>query len=905
LSDALSRLQAALADHYRIERELGRGGMAIVYLAHDLRHDRPVALKVLHPELAETIGTERFLREIKLAARLQHPHIISVHDSGEAGARESGARQLWFTMPYIDGESLRERLHREHQLPVDEAVRITREVALALDFAHRHGIIHRDVKPENILLVDGQALVADFGIGRALGVTGEAGKRGSGEDHLTGTGMAIGTPAYMSPEQAVAERDIDGRTDVYSLGVVLYEMLAGEVPFSGPTGQAIAAKRMTGEVPSLRRLRPAVPEQLERVVLTALAPIPADRFTTPAQFAQALSPVTATTPTAAAMPAQPALSTGVARPVGRLPTVPSWLTFVLGLLVTATMGMLLLWQRGRRLPEEPGVKMLAVLPFKNMGAAGDQYFADGLTEEITSSLSGVATLGVVSRTSADQYKGSTKSLKQIGQELGVGYVLEGSVRWEKSPDGTSRVRVTPQLIRVSDDRHLWADRYDAELSDVFQVQSGIAQQVIGAMNLALNEPERRALQDRPTTNTEAYDYYLRGIEYRAHGPSREDVRNAKQMYQRAVQLDSNFVQAWAKLSQMQSLEFWFFYDRSEAALARAKASAERALRLRPDLAEPHVALAYYHYWGRLDYDAALRELAIARQRQPNNADLVFATAAVQRRQGRWPEAVASFERTVQLDPRSSDATYNLAETYQNLRQFDLAMRAYDKAISISPDGPFARWERLHTMLSSGTSPEQVKQTLREDLQATDFRQMAQAAIGPSSTAGFAATPSFLLTADPAHQPSVERLTLPEFIDTVGYYTLKADMNRAQRKPALERAYLDSARAVLERRIREQPDESSFRAQLGLVYAQLGRKADAIREGETAVRLLPVSREAYRGAGLAIALASIYATVGERAEAVNRLQYLLSIPSLISKPGLRIDPRWAPLHGYPAFEQLVR
>jgi serine/threonine protein kinase len=282
LSDALSRLQAALADHYRIERELGRGGMAIVYLAHDLRHDRPVALKVLHPELAETIGTERFLREIKLAARLQHPHIISVHDSGQVPSEGGGGPGwLWFTMPYIDGESLRERLNREHQLPVDEAVRITREVALALDFAHRHGVIHRDIKPENILLVDDQALVADFGIGRALGISGEAGRRGSGEDHLTGTGMAIGTPAYMSPEQAVAERDLDGRTDVYSLGVVLYEMLAGEVPFSGPTGQAIAAKRMTGEVPSLRRLRPAVPEQLERVVLTALAPIPADRFTTP------------------------------------------------------------------------------------------------------------------------------------------------------------------------------------------------------------------------------------------------------------------------------------------------------------------------------------------------------------------------------------------------------------------------------------------------------------------------------------------------------------------------------------------------------------------------------------------------------------------------------------------------
>jgi TolB-like protein/Flp pilus assembly protein TadD len=715
--------------------------------------------------------------------------------------------------------------------------------------------------------------------------------------------MAIGTPAYMSPEQAVGERDLDGRTDVYSLGVVLYEMLAGELPFSGPTAQAIAAKRMTGEVPSLRRLRPAVPEQLERVVLTALAPIPADRFSTPAQFAQALSPVTPTTPTAAAMPAQPALSTGVSKLVRRLPAVPAWLTFVLGLLVTATMGMLLL-QRNRRPAEEPGVKMLAVLPFKNMGAAGDQYFADGLTEEITSRLSGVSSLGVVSRTSADQYKGSTKSLKQIGQELGVGYILEGSVRWEKSPDGPSRVRVTPQLIRVADDRHLWADRYDAVLADLFQVQSGIAERVISAMGLVLNPPQQRALNERPTTSTEAYDYYLRGIAYRDRGPGRDEIRNAIQMYQRAVELDSNFAQAWAKLSEGYSSQFWFFHDRSPAALARAKDAVDHALGLRPDLPDAHVALAYYHYWGRLDYEAALRELAIARERQPNKVELVFATAAVQRRQGRWPEALTNFEKTVQLDPRSNDAIFNLAETYQMLRKYDLSLRAYDRAISINPDGPFGQWDRLHAMLSAGKSIEDVKQRLREALGEVDLVQLARAASGVSSVGGFATTPSFLLTQDPAHQPRIEQLTVTQFADSAGYYNLKAEVYRSQGRSRLERAYLDSARTVLESQVKAQPDEASFHSMLGLVYAHQGRSADATREGETAVRLLPVSKEAYRGANLLTALALTYAIIGKRAEAVDRLEYLLSIPSQISRASLRTDSRWAPLHGDQRFERLV-
>ena len=925
MSDVLTRLQAALADHYRIERELGRGGMAVVYLAHDLRHDRPVALKVLHPELAETLGTERFLREIKLAARLQHPHIISVHDSGEVGSEAKGPGWLWFTMPYIEGESLRERLHREHQLPVEDAVRITREVALALDFAHRHGIIHRDIKPENILIVDGQAMVADFGIGRALGggagapwAGGQRGggaveQRGSGaveqqgtgaEEMLTGTGMAIGTPAYMSPEQAIGDRDIDGRTDVYSLGVVLYEMLAGEPPFSGPTAQAIAAKRMTGEVPSLRRLRPAVPEQLERVVLTALAPIPADRFATPAQFAQALSPVvTAAGTSASAMPSQPQVPTTVTSIPHRKPLVPAWLTFILGLLVTASMGMFL-WQRSRRPVEGSSARMLAVLPFKNMGAATDEYFSDGLTEEITSRLSSVPDLGVVSRTSADQYKGSKKSLKQIGQELGVGYVLEGSVRWEKSPDGSSRVRVTPQLIRVSDDRHLWADRYDAELADVFQVQSGIAQQVIGAMGLVLDPPGARALQERSTNNTEAYDFYLRGLEYRNRGPGREDIRNSNQMYRRAIDLDSNFAQAWARLSEGHSSEFWFFYDRTQAALAEAKAAADRALQLRPDLPDPHIALGYYYYWGRLDYDRALKELALARDRQPNNADLIFATAAVQRRQGRWPEALANFEKAVQLNPRSTDAIFNLAETYHLLRKYDLAIRTLDQAISISPDGAFPRWNRSQALLAVGSSMTEVRQSLNEALEKVDFVQISRAAAGIGAAASFAVTPRFLLTADPAHQPAVERLTVAEFVDSVGYYDLKAELYQTEGRSQQERAYLDSARTVLESHVQAQPNEANFHSQLGLIYARLGRKADGVREGETAIRLLPVSKEAYRGANLLTALAMIYATVGRRAEAVDRLQYLLSIPSEISRGVLRNDPRWAMLRGDPRFERLI-
>jgi len=271
---------ASLADRYRFERELGRGGMATVYLVRDLRHDRPVALKVLHPELATALGPERFRREIRLAAQLQHPHILTVLDSGESGGTREAGPWLWFTMPFVQGESLRDRLFREKQLPLDDALRIAREAADALDFAHRQGIVHRDIKPENVLLSENHALVADFGI--ALAVGANAG------DKLTGTGLTLGTPAYMSPEQAAGEPDLDGRSDVYSLGVVLYEMLAGERPFGGATAQVMLARRLTEAARPLRAVRETIPEPVERAVSRAMARVPADRYATAAEFGRAI-----------------------------------------------------------------------------------------------------------------------------------------------------------------------------------------------------------------------------------------------------------------------------------------------------------------------------------------------------------------------------------------------------------------------------------------------------------------------------------------------------------------------------------------------------------------------------------------------------------------------------------------
>src|SRR5688572_6569192 len=401
----LDRLRSAVSRTYTIDRELGRGGMATVYLAQDVKHERLVALKVLHPDLAASLGPERFLREIKTVARLNHPHILALHDSDEADGF------LYYVMPYVEGESLRERLDREEQLPIDEAVHHGRAIASALDYAHRQGIIHRDIKPENVMLYEGEAMVMDFGIAKAVSAAAES-------ETLTQTGMMVGTPAYVSPEQAAGEINLDGKSDQYSLACMLYEMISGERPFSGNTPQSIMAKRFTETPRPLQEIRSSVPASVDWAVTKAMSTEGSGRFATSALFAQALVSGQLTTPTNTdALP-----KTTVSQ-----------------------------------------AKSVAVLPFANMSAdAENEYFADGMAEEIINALSKVQGLRVASRTSSFAFKGRNEDIGDIGRKLKVSTVLEGGVR-----KMGNRLRITCELVNVADGYHLWSERYDREIEDVF------------------------------------------------------------------------------------------------------------------------------------------------------------------------------------------------------------------------------------------------------------------------------------------------------------------------------------------------------------------------------------------------------------------------------------------------------
>jgi serine/threonine protein kinase/Tfp pilus assembly protein PilF len=622
----IERLRTALTGSYIIDRELGRGGMATVYLAQDCKHDRVVALKVLHPDLAASLGPERFLREIKLAARLNHPHILPLFDSGEADGF------LFYVMPYVEGESLRERLEREKQLPVDEAVHHAKAIASALDYAHRQQIVHRDIKPENVMLYEGEAMVMDFGIAKAVS--------SASTETLTQTGMMVGTPAYVSPEQASGELNLDGKSDQYSLACVLYEMLAGERPFSGPTAQAVLTKRFTEMPKPLRGVRGSIPEHVERAVTKAMATVPSDRFATTSAFAQALGSEMLATPSDTATVPQPVVS---------------------------------------------AAKSVAVLPFANMSADPEsEYFTDGMAEELINALSKIQALRVASRTSSFAFKGKNEDIGEIGRKLKVSTVLEGSVR-----KIGNRLRIGAQLINVADGYQLWSEKFDRDMEDVFTIQDEISQAIFNALRVILSEGEKKAIERDRSVNVQAYEYYLRGRQF-IHQWSRSGLEYARQMFRRAIELDPEYALAYAGLADSCSLLF-MNCDAREQNLTQGNAASRRALELGPDLAEAHLAAGLVHSLS-MRFTEAEREFEFAIKLDPKLFEAVYHYGRARIAQGEFEDAARLFERACALRPEDFQAPTFLGRSYMSMGMKEegeaasrKALRLIDERLSLNPD----------------------------------------------------------------------------------------------------------------------------------------------------------------------------------------------------------------------------
>ncbi len=602
--------------------------MATVFLAHDLKHDREVALKVLHDELSSSLGPDRFLREIKVAARLNHPHILPLHDSGEADGL------LYYVMPYVEGESLRARLNRLGKLPLEEALYLARGIAGALDYAHRQRVIHRDIKPENVMLHEGEAMVMDFGIAKAVSVA-------SG-DTLTQMGMMVGTPAYVSPEQAAGESEVDGRSDQYSLSCMLYEILSGRKAFEGSTAQAVLSKRFSDPVPSLRKVEPGVPDEINEAISKALSKEPRERFATSSEFAKALIWPKVTTPADQAAMKQP--------------TAP---------------------------------KSIAVLPFADMSAERENgYFTDGMAEEIINALTTIKALRVASRTSSFAFKGTTEDIRQVGRKLDVATVLEGSVR-----KAGMKLRITAQLVDVADGYQLWSQRYDRDMEDVFAIQDEIAQNIVKALSVILSDDEKRAIEKVPTANVEAYECYLRGRQF-FHQFQKSSLEFARQMFARAIDIDPTYALAYAGMADSCSILYTNF-DASEANLLNADTASMRALELGPELAEAHVARGHaVSLQGRRAEAEAEFETALNLNPQLFDAAYMYGRALVA--QGNLEKAAKMFERAAELRPEDyvvpgllGGAYASMGRTADAQRAFKRQIDAASKRLELNPDDPRA------------------------------------------------------------------------------------------------------------------------------------------------------------------------------------------------------------------------
>jgi serine/threonine-protein kinase len=647
-----SPLAVAIRDRYLLERELGHGGMATVYLAQDLRHARQVAIKFLLPHVAAEVGSERFLREIRLAAQLHHPHILPLYDSGtlEVGDAGGGPKERpYYVMPYVEGESLRERLTREGRLPVEDALQITREIAEALDYAHRRNIVHRDIKPENILLEEGHALVMDFGIARAI--------TAAGEEQLTAVGLLVGTPAYMSPEQVGGEAGVDGRSDVYSLGCVFYEMLTGVPPFAGPNLQAILIRRLLEGPPPLRTVDPAIPAVVEAAVARALARDPADRFATAAGLSAALETREGARLRSHSANQQPA--------------------------------------SGQR----AGEASVAVLPFVNLSADPEnEYFSDGVTEELINALVKVPGLHVASRTSCFALKGKDQDARAIGERLRVRTLVEGSVR-----KVGKRIRITAQLISVSDGYHLWSETYDRQLEDVFAVQDEIARTLARKLTPQLVNVGTVPLVEAGTKVAEAYTLYLRGRYFRrVRGTNALQI--ALERFNQAIAADPKFARAYAGAASAYTLLGFDVFAAMPAleAMPKAKAAITKALELDPMLGEALTSRAMITWLYDWDWARAEREFDYAKDLSTEEPTLhlhwysMFLSS-----RGRHEESLRTIERALALEPLAGYLNAQLGRCHYYARQYDEAVARLTALVEMEPAAVDTSWTLAKAYMGQG------------------------------------------------------------------------------------------------------------------------------------------------------------------------------------------------------------
>ena len=867
--------------HYEILEEIGRGGMGVIYRARQQHSRRIVAVKRIRAHQVNSHETlVRFRREAEAVASLDHPNILPIYEVSES---EEGLP--FFSMKYATGGSLRAAAPVFRTQP-RECARLMAKVARGIAYAHDKGILHRDLQPGNILL-DGNSepMVSDFGLAKWL----------DQDSALTRTLETLGTPGYIAPEQAECPAaKLTSAADIYSLGAILFYLLTGRPPFVGPNVLWVIRQAAATPAPRLRSLAPSLDRDLETIVARCLESDPNARYQSAGALAEDLEHWLRYEPIRARR-------TGVFTH-GRKWVRRNRTTAVLAasLVALAAAVGVMLWEREspRALPPLPAG--VAVLPFENLSADPENaFFTDGVQDEILNDLAKIADLKVISRTSVMQYKSGVKrNLRQVANELGVAHVVEGTVQ-----RAANRVRVSAQLIDAKTDTHLWAEGYDRPLDDVFAIQSEIAKAIAGQLQAKLSPAEKSAIEQPPTTNLIAYDRYLRAKKLGAVQTARvpREMREVTRLLDQAVAYDSTFLLAYCELAKAHAYAYHLGVDRTPARVALAKAARDAALRLGPDRGEPHLAAADVAFHCDLDYETALKEVAIARRSLPNDASVFALPAYIHRRQGHWEDCARDLERAVQLDPRNVWLLQDAAQTYQFERRYPEAAAAWDRTLGVATGDPNTRvWRTLVDLDSRAdtrSTHDVIQRIVTEDPSAVD--SIAEHWLFVALCRRDAAEMARALASLPPEGIIRRDLLMPRSFCEGLVARARGDV------PGAETAFA-TAHAEMEKVVREQPDYAQALCVLGMIDAALGRKEDAIREGRRAVEFLPVTKDMMAGGVVLANLAIIYAWTGEKDLALTQLATAIRFPSsnFLSYGQLKLHPFWDPLRGDPRFEKLL-
>jgi len=888
--------KGATISHYKILEKLGEGGMGVVYKARDTKLDRDVALKFLPQHLTSSEeDKQRFIREAKAAAALNHPNICTIYNVDE----HEGSQ--FIVMELIDGQTLQNKL-ATRSLTQKAAVEYAVQIADALAKAHGRGIVHRDIKPSNIMIdEDGHIKVMDFGLARMKGTEG-----------LTQAGTTVGTLRYMSPEQ-VRDGPVDGRSDLFSFGVVLYEMLSGRWPFRGEHQAAILYSIANEDPPPLKKVNPDISQKISDIVEKLLQKEPVRRYQSTDQVSKDLK---------ACLNELPGTVESVSKPNKRLEVPPlnaagrkessdsgsTSITINLPSLksrtgiVSLAAGLSLLVLIGYGLyslsgsPELPTDNTLAVLPLESVSQdPEDVQFTDGIHEELINRLAGIGELAVIARSSVLNYPPEDRDLQTIAEELGVSSLMEGTVR--RAGD---RLRVSVQLINAANLTTLWSNSYDEHFFDVFEIQSRIAREVASELQATLSPVERQRLEERPTESPQAYNFYMQAREYLSRSRYQADyLINAEQLIRRALEEDPQFPHAWAMLGVAYSDLYWF-HGHTPERLDQMREATERAQLLAPDLPETKLALGLYNYWSNPDPEQTLAYFESALQEFPNHPELHHFTALTHRKLGNWEQVESYFKKAVELDPRNTNHYGELSYYYYLIRDYDKALEYSDRLIELLPDAPpVFRGQQAFYVLSRDATFDGYE-NWREELYPLDSVEVAPFWWGYQYYWNKRNWEQALR--------SVKSIQGEIVMETEAAYWLrdylKATIYDRLGEPATALEYYEQLRLHLESLIQEHPDDPRYRVELGKVYARMGKTEEAILEGVIATELMPLDKNAFEGAWYEWQLAYIYTWSGYADEAIDLLEHLLSIPSIVNLNFLRYEPNWDPLRDHPRFQELI-